>query len=89
MDDFKFEATFKLSNGAEVTLNAIDMMNISDTYKIMCTQEFLLEYYPDLGVKEAKEIAAEVHRQMDKYDFTEEEAIDEVFRSRKDNADEH
>lgn len=82
MNEFKFEETFKLSNGSEVTLDWNDMYKISHAYNILCTQEYLLDNHPNLSVEEAYDIAAEVRRQMDKYDITEDFAIDEVLKEK-------
>ena len=48
-------------------------------YEVLCTAEYLLDN-KGLDEHEAMEKAEEVRRIMDKYDFSEEEAIEKLFK---------
>lgn len=48
-------------------------------YEVLCTAEYLIEN-KGLDEKEAKQRAADVRRIMDKYGFSEEAAIEEIFK---------
>ena len=48
-------------------------------YEILCTAEYLMENR-GLDEQEALQKASEVRRIMDKYDFSEDEAIKEIFK---------
>ena len=62
-----------------VTLNMQDMMEVCQYYRVACTAEYLLENY-DLTEDKAMGLAYNVRVLMDKYDYTEIEAIEEVMR---------
>lgn len=61
-----------------VTLNEFDMMRIKEYYEQRCTAQYLAETY-GFSEEKAMELGGLVRRKMFKYDFTEDEAIDEVF----------
>lgn len=61
-----------------VVLDEYDMQRIHEYYEQRCTAEFLAENY-DLNEKLAMELAYLVRRKMDKYGYTEEEAVNEVL----------
>ena len=62
-----------------VTLNELDLMDISIYYNIRRTAEYLMDNY-DLTEDEAIKLGASVRRYMDKNNVTEDIAIDEVLR---------
>lgn len=61
-----------------VTLDMCDMAIIKQTYEIYCTTEYLMDNY-ELNEEQALRYAADVRRLMDKYGYTEDEAIDEIL----------
>lgn len=67
---------YKLPNGTE--LGPEEMSDIHRYYEIQCTADYLIENHK-VPEDEAEEKAEEVRRMMDKYGFTEEEAIDEIL----------
>lgn len=67
---------YKLSNGIE--LGPVEMSDIHRYYEIQCTADCLIENH-NVPENEAEEKAEEVRIMMDKYGFTEEEAIDEIL----------
>ena len=68
---------FKTENGDLIELTMNDMCKIHSVYEVLATKEYLMEAY-GLDSETAQDMAGEVRRQMDKYGFDEEEAIDEV-----------
>lgn len=70
---------FKTSNGVEIELNENDMHAVHQHYIEQCTADYLRENHADWPEEKVQEIAIEARRQMMKYDFTEEEAIDEAL----------
>lgn len=61
-----------------IVLDEHDMQSIHEYYEQRCTAEFLVENY-DINEKLAMELAYLVRRKMDKYGYTEEDAIYEVL----------
>lgn len=61
-----------------IVLDEYDMQSIHEYYEQRCTAEFLVENY-DINEKLAMELAYLVRRKMDKYGYTEEDAIYEVL----------
>lgn len=61
-----------------VTLDEFDMINIKQYYEQRCTAQYLAENY-GFDEERAMELGYLVREKMFKYDFTEEEAIEEVF----------
>ena len=61
-----------------IVLTAGEMCEINEYYEQACTAEYLLDNY-DLSEKQAMQLAADVRREMNKYGFTECDAIEEVF----------
>lgn len=52
---------------------------IHDYYETYSTAEYLMEKYPDLNEEKAVSTAEGVRILMDKYDYTEEEAIERCY----------
>ena len=70
---------FKTRAGVEVELDAIDMHYVHEYYEVQCTAEYLRENHEDWDEDKVQSIAYEARNQMFKYDYTEEEAIDEAI----------
>lgn len=75
-----------------VTLNVIDLININKYYEAAYTAEYILEGdikdlfnypIPEYTEEEAMQIAYEVRRLMEKYDYDETEAIEEIINERE------
>lgn len=64
---------YKLKSGYVVNLS--EMIKIHTYYQIGCTQEFIYENYK-VSVQKAWTIAEFVRENMDKYSYTEQEAIE-------------
>lgn len=63
-----------------VTLSMSDMVGIHKYYEAACTAEYLMENYEQVTSEEqALKLGYEVRRKMNKWDYTEEDAIDEVM----------
>lgn len=60
-----------------VTLDVYDMMRVKEYYEAHCTAEYLWENY-NVTEENAVSLGYEVRRLMDKYDYDELTAIDEV-----------
>ena len=67
---------FKTRKGVEIELDAFDMSIIHQHYEEQCTADYLRENYEDWSEEKVQDIAIETRRQMDKYGYDEEEAID-------------
>ena len=63
-----------------VTLDVNDLMEVHHYYEAACTAEYLMENYGITNEEDALALGYEVRRLMDKYDWDEETAIDEVMR---------
>lgn len=63
-----------------VTLDDFDLMECHQYYEAACTAEYLMENYDITDEGEAMNLGYEVRRLMNKYDYDEETAIDEVLR---------
>jgi len=72
---------FKTSSGIEVELNENDMHAVHQHYIEQCTADYLRDNHADWSEEKVQEIAVEARRQMYKYDFTENEAIDAVLKA--------
>lgn len=63
-----------------ITLSVSDLIDINRYYEAACTAEYLLENYEQVTSEEqAMELGYEVRRKMDKYGYSEEDAIDIVL----------
>ncbi len=63
-----------------ITLDASDLCKINTYYEAACTAEYLLDNYEQIESEEqAMDIGYEVRRMMNKYGYSEDEAIDEVM----------
>jgi hypothetical protein len=63
-----------------VTLDDFDLMECHQYYEAACTAEYLMENYNISDESTAMNLGYEVRRLMNKYDYDEETAIDEVLR---------
>ena len=63
-----------------ITLNECDMYEIKEYYEAHCTAEYIADNY-DVTDEEAVKLGYEVCRLMNRYGYTEEEAIYEVMKS--------
>lgn len=72
---------FKTSNGIEIELNEKDMHAVHQHYIEQATADYLRDNHADWPEEKIQEIAIEARRQMMKYDFTEEEAINEALKA--------
>lgn len=70
---------FRTSSGIEIELNENDMHAVHQHYIEQCTADYLRENHADWSEDKIQVIAIEARRQMLKYDFAEEEAIDEAL----------
>lgn len=66
-----------------ITLDMTDMMLIHKYYEAACTAEYLVERH-NISEADAFQLGCDVRRYMDKYDYTEEEAINEVMKSQNE-----
>ena len=57
-----------------ITLDAQDMCLINEYYEIACTAEYIYENYK-VTEKQAYELGGEVRRQINKYEYSESDAI--------------
>lgn len=62
-----------------VTLTEWDMYDIKKYYEAACTAEYIMENHDITDEDRALKLGYEVRRLMDKYDYYEEEAIDEAM----------
>ena len=62
-----------------ITLDVGDLINIHAYYEAACTAEFVMENYEVSDEDQALQIGYDVRRLMDKYDYTELEAIDKIM----------
>ena len=67
---------FKTRQGEEIELDEFDMQNIYYHYEEQRTADYLRENHEDWSEEKVQEIASEACRQMHKYGYDEEEAID-------------
>lgn len=72
---------FKTSSGIEIELNEKDMHAVHQHYIEQATADYLRENHADWTEDKIQVIAIEARRQMLKYDFTEEEAINEALEA--------
>ena len=76
----KKEKVITLRNG--VVLSMEEAMQVKAQYEILCTQEYLEDNYSEVIPKEAMQVfAINVRNRMDKYDETEEVAIEELLKT--------
>lgn len=61
-----------------VTLDEFDMQRIKEYYEQRCTAEWLVDTY-GFNEERAMELGHLIREKMFKYDFTEDEAVEEVF----------
>ena len=63
-----------------ITLSVSDLIAIDRYFEAACTAEYLLENYEQVTTEEqAMELGYEVRRKINKYGYSEEDAIDEVL----------
>lgn len=62
-----------------IKLDRSDMREINQYYEAACTAEYLLDNFDNITEENALSVGQEVRRRMDKYDYSENEAIDEVL----------
>ena len=62
-----------------ITLDVGDLVEIHRYYEAACTAEFVMENYEVSDEDQALQIGYDVRRLMDKYGYTELEAIDKVM----------
>jgi len=67
---------FKTRAGVEVELDSIDMSRVYEYYEVQCTADYLRDNHRDWDEDKVQSIATETRRQMFKYDYTEDEAIE-------------
>lgn len=72
---------FRISSGIEIKLNENDMHAVHQHYIEQTTADYLRENHTDWPEEKIQVIAIEARRQMLKYDFSEEEAIDEALEA--------
>lgn len=65
-----------------ITLTMADMVQINQYYEEACTAEYLYENY-EVTEEEAWSYASEIRRLMNKYDYTEDEAIEQVVKAKQ------
>lgn len=70
---------FRLQNGSKAEMSVIDMQNVHKYYECQCTADYIRENFPDLSEDKIQEYASEVRTSMDKYDYSEDEAIDAIM----------
>lgn len=63
-----------------ITLDVNDLMNINEYYEAACTAEYLMDIYDIDDEDDALQLGYDVRRLMNKYDYDEETAIDEVLK---------
>lgn len=69
----------KTENGTEIELTMGDMCAVSQFYEACCTAEYLIDNGRVKDGEVAFEVGCEVRRLMDKYGYTEDEAIEEAL----------
>lgn len=69
----------KLKTGQDIELDVCEMSHIKMYYNIQNTADFLRDNYVDWNEDKIQIIAASTRRFMDKYDLSEEEAIDSAI----------
>lgn len=62
-----------------VKLDINDMMKVHQYYEAACTAEYVMENYGIESADEALKIGYNIRRLMDKFDYTEREALDEFM----------
>ena len=63
-----------------VTLSLSDLIDIDRYFEAACTAEYLFENFDQVKTEtQAMELGYQVRRKMDKYGYSEEDAIDEVL----------
>lgn len=71
----KFECTIK-----GITLDMSEMSQVNFYYEAACTAEYLLDNY-EVSEEKALDYGYEVRRLMNKYGYSEEEAIEELSKT--------
>lgn len=66
-----------------VALNAYDLKELHDYYEAAYTAKYIQDNYAKVSNDKALKLGYEVRRQMDKYDYDEEEAI-EIMLSKEE-----
>lgn len=75
------EKTMKLPNGC--TLTSWEASDITDAYERMCTAEYIQSMHPRYSQKKAWNLACKVRDLMNKYGYTEDDAIWEASKHRQ------
>ena len=68
---------YTLNNGTRLTMT--DMLAVHQHYEAACTAEYIMENHGIDTEEEALSLGYDVRRLMDKYSYTEKEAINEVM----------
>lgn len=64
-----------------ITLDVNDLMAVTAYYKRACTAEYIFENYPQIeNEAKAMDLAYEVRRLMDKYNYDEFEAVENILQ---------
>lgn len=66
-----------------VKLDVIDLIKVHEYYGAACTAEYLMDNYDIENEDEALQLGYDIRRLMDKYEYNEAEAIDEVLAKRE------
>lgn len=72
--------TYKIKG---IELNMVEMSDICQYYKAACTAEYIVDNY-GFSEDKALDAAYDIRRKMDKYDYTESEAIAEYISENPD-----
>lgn len=79
--EFKGELTMEIKYAIKgITLDVHELMEIHEYYEAACTAEYLMDNYEISDESTAMHLGYEVRRLMNKYDYDELTAIDEVLR---------
>jgi len=72
-----------------ITLTASELSEIDRYYEAACTAVYLLDNFEQVKTeKQALELGYEVRRKMNKYGYSEDDAIEEVLNENSDDDDE-
>ena len=75
---------YKIKN---IVLNMDDMRAINKYYEAACTAEYLVKKY-NISEEKAIELGYDIRRLMNKYDYDEEDAINEILYNEEEDEDE-
>lgn len=77
------EMSITLNDGRKLCVT--ELVEINNIFNILCTAEYIKDNY-NLTDKKAVGLAEIIRAIMDKYNISEEEAINKVFSERRKNA---